>query len=511
MNQQLRPLSLFPGEPDPPPRASGLARKHGVWLAVRLIDLALQAWTCSSDGLPLAVVEESKGQLCIHAANARARELGIGPGLRLSAALAISDGLQIVDRSVEAERSILRSLAISFQSLTPIVSIEPPDAILLELRASLKLFGGIQKIKDAVAAQADKRRLSFDFSVAPTASGALWLVRHGRYEADTLDDLTRHVRSLPLHVTAWPETVLARLREMGISTLGDCLRLPRDGFAKRAGASYLRDLDKALGREIELRAVMELPRKLAWRFDFPSETAGLGLILDAAEYLTERLVSVLRKRQMQIRRFSFRFHYLHRASDSEDFELLDASHEGQRICDLFSDRLARLNLPAPVIALELKTGVLHPMQVEGPDFFRDGDSADRERGLNHALIERLQERLGPRNVHGIALAADHRPESAWCESDYDAIERHGQGLSPWAGARPLWLLRAPCRLMSKGGEPLYNGLLQLRAGPERIESGWWDQREIARDYYTAVTERGERLWIYQDGAAGAWYLHGVFG
>jgi protein ImuB len=46
---------------------------------------------------------------------------------------------------------------------------------------------------------------------------------------------------------------------------------------------------------------------------------------------------------------------------------------------------------------------------------------------------------------------------------------------------------------------------------ERIETGWWDGFEVARDYFVATTAKGERLWIYRElrGSRG-WFLHGLF-
>jgi len=43
--------------------------------------------------------------------------------------------------------------------------------------------------------------------------------------------------------------------------------------------------------------------------------------------------------------------------------------------------------------------------------------------------------------------------------------------------RPVWLLDAPL--------PLESVLLILEQGPERSESGWWDGKGVARDYYIA--------------------------
>jgi protein ImuB len=53
--------------------------------------------------------------------------------------------------------------------------------------------------------------------------------------------------------------------------------------------------------------------------------------------------------------------------------------------------------------------------------------------------------------------------------------------------------------------------LSLLTGPERIESGWWDGHDIARDYFVACNPAEAMLWIYRERRAkGQWYLHGFF-
>ena len=51
---------------------------------------------------------------------------------------------------------------------------------------------------------------------------------------------------------------------------------------------------------------------------------------------------------------------------------------------------------------------------------------------------------------------------------------------------------------------------EILAGPERIESGWWDGFDIARDYFIALNPAGARLWGFRDRRSGEWFLHGLF-
>jgi protein ImuB len=47
---------------------------------------------------------------------------------------------------------------------------------------------------------------------------------------------------------------------------------------------------------------------------------------------------------------------------------------------------------------------------------------------------------------------------------------------------------------------------------ERIETGWWDGKDVMRDYYCALDIRGVKLWIFREcSPPHAWYLHGFFG
>jgi hypothetical protein len=80
-------------------------------------------------------------------------------------------------------------------------------------------------------------------------------------------------------------------------------------------------------------------------------------------------------------------------------------------------------------------------------------------------------------------------------------------------------------------QPQWQGALTLETGPERIETGWWDGRPIARDYYIAHSQNGSRMWIYRErsgftrgharsrlplahagtsGITPRWFLHGLF-
>ena len=86
--------------------------------------------------------------------------------------------------------------------------------------------------------------------------------------------------------------------------------------------------------------------------------------------------------------------------------------------------------------------------------------------------------------------------------------------------RPVWLLPEPLALPERGSLPCLDGqALRLLAGPERIESGWWDAALAARDYFIAQAADGALVWVYRTRlpqpdaslSAAGWFMHGRFG
>jgi protein ImuB len=80
----------------------------------------------------------------------------------------------------------------------------------------------------------------------------------------------------------------------------------------------------------------------------------------------------------------------------------------------------------------------------------------------------------------------------------------------------VWLLPQPQALCERHSQPLLDGRpLQLLAGPERIEAGWWDGEPAMRDYFIAQAHDAALVWVYRGRLATAagdgWFLHGRFG
>jgi protein ImuB len=421
-----------------------------------------------------------------------------------------------VHLTAPAPPEALQRLALRAQAYTPRVSLEPPDGLLLEVKGSLHLFAGIAGLRLAVTDECRHLGIRAEVAFAPTPRAALALARAGRPHA-VLDPgaLTGALAPLPLATLGWPGDVLERLARSGVRTIGAALRLPRAGFARRFGAAQLAALDALTGRTADLRDVVRARLRFRRRRELDCELENTGAIRAALAPLLAGLGTFLRARQCGVLELECRLGHRHSPPTRCLMRLAAPAADAHRLGELLGERLAALTLPEPVSDCELRTDALVPYRPDCPHLWQPGEHGGGFSGEASGLIERLRARLGDEAIHGLTLLEGHRPEKAWGKTALPAVgcsrtpPRHEPARSH---RRPLWLLPAPQSLAAEGGLPRRRGPLLLIGEPERIETGWWDGGEIARDYYTAADPHGVLLWVFREREAPhGWYLHGVFG
>ncbi len=444
----------------------------------------------------------------------------------------------------------LERLVVRAQRLTPRVSLDPPDGLLLEVKGSLHLFGGVEGLSREMAGECSRLRMPGTLAVAPTPLAALALARAGRRRGVSgallvITDpaqLVGKLSPLPLAMLRWPQDTLDRLARIGVRTIGEALRLPRAGFARRFGTAQLQALDRLVGRASDLRDGFELRARFRRRRELLYELESHAALLAVVTPLLGELGEFLEARQCGVLALECRLQHRNVPPTRCVLRLAAPLADPGQIAALLGERMSAIVLPEAVRACELLSGALVSRVLASGGLWRAGEHGGGAAAQAPDLIERLRVRLGDEAVYGLRVIEDHRAEAAWvttsaiqgATSTFAACGEpmEARGSPSWRSAsgqdhfatrsevdnrggvdrRPLWLLPVPRLLRERDGLPRRRGALRLLGEAERIETGWWDGGEIARDYYTAVDVRGARLWVFRERESPhRWFLHGVFG
>lgn len=396
----------------------------------------------------------------------------------------------------------LQKLCLHAHAFTSCVSIEPPNALLLEIKGSVKLFGSLKQLHADIDDCWRRLAVSARSATAPSTLAALWLARAGgSSQIEDIELLSSHLAKVPIACTAWDIERLQTLRAMGITHLGELMRLPRAGLARRLSPALVQDLDIALARQPAPRKAFVRRERFRERCDFETEIENVAYLEKALEPLIERCARFLRQRQAGVQALQLKLKHREGPATRVQLGLASITSERRRLSDVLCQRLTRLDLRAPVRGMELISGSLRGLSASSLDVFA-GFTGAGSRDSAPQLVERLRARLGEAAVYGVCLIPEHRPEAAWRR----VHELRSNAAARVAGQivdqlpRPVWLL----------SEPLPLSKPEILQGPERIESGWWDGKGVARDYYVARQSPGVQLWVFQERQSKRWYVHGVF-
>lgn len=474
-----------------------------LWAGLWFERLALECFPRTGDQ-PLAIIEEVLGKPRLHACNGAARRSGVVPGMALDAALSLCQDLQSRLRDRAAEAAALEGLADWAFAYTSTISLRPPEGLLLEVGGSLRLFGGLEPLLTRLRRDLGRLGYHATVAVAPTPLAAWWLARCGVEAVITRRaELATRLGELPAGLLSTEAGVREALAGLGLARIGDVMRIPRGGMARRLGPAIWADLDRALGRSPDPQPPYRPAERFHRHVVLPAPVQDSGQLIFAGRRLLAELAGFLQGRGMGARALEFELEHASGPITAFSLELMQPGRDPERLLALLRERLERVEPRAQVQGMGLRVERLEVLTALDGELF---DSRPRDDG-GAGLVERLRARLGEDAVTGLATVADHRPERAWRTVQPGAKSVPGPSLP-----RPAWLLPEPETLAVQEAMPCYQGRLTLVAGPERIEAGWWEGAPVLRDYYVAETADHRRLWIYRElRDPDRWFLHGLFG
>ncbi|MEM7217533.1 MAG: DNA polymerase Y family protein [Pseudomonadota bacterium] len=455
------------------------------------------------------------------ARDALAVQRGIAIGASLAAAHSIATDLLHLHQDLTAEAARLEYLGqvlygfssqVSLDS-TPAGYLETPgawhQAVLLEISASLKLFGGLETLLARIATQLDALGHDGLLTVAPTPLAALclgrWRQRDGAAPARLLPGTRpwQHaLETMPVSALGLEPRQGEQLDNMGLRACGALLQLPSKAIAQRFGTTLSARLARLTGAHPDPRPTIDPPARFGHSLHLLEACTSKAALLFPIKRLCGEFGHWLVGQQLGVSRW--RWTVADHAGDRAQVDV-HASQPLQSPTELLrltQWRLERATLPAEVLDLRLESLGLAPWSRPSESLFPElGNGPNDTPPLE--LLDLLRARLGERICSGIAPHPDHRPEAAWCEAPPG--KRLAAPGAP-SHSRPLWLLEAP--------RPIPRGRLALLHGPERLQGGWWETT-ARRDYYIArLKDRaglpaGGRCWVFVDPRE-RWFIHGHF-
>jgi protein ImuB len=470
-----------------------------LWACIHLPDLAL-------DGVlrrhptperPLALVTGPAQKRVLVAVNAAAARHGLHAGQALAAAHALLADFAMVEHDADEVarwRDFLAAWAYRYSSQ---VTQAFDDAIALEIGASLRLFGPWPRFERQLREDLDALGFTHRIAVAPNARAA-WVLAGAQdglaiTHAATLD--TALARLPVAHAHLGPKTAQA-LHAMGLRRLAQLFAAPRESLSRRFGPSLLEHLDRLRGAPDPFE-IYQPPDRFDLRIELNYEVESSQALLFPLRRMTADLGAFLAGRDGGVQRFVLRLEHEGHPDTEVVVGLLAAERDPALLFDLAKGRLEQARIPAPVRGMRLTADELPPFVPAGRELF---DERPAQAVPWPTLRERLRARLGDEAVHALAPADDHRPERAWRRVPLPVSTKSPPASAP----RPTWLLPRAI--------PLRERVSVVLRGPERLESGWWDNGDVRRDYYVVETTSGQRAWVYRAAgdAEGGFMLQGWF-
>ena len=331
---------------------------------------------------------------------------------------------------------------------------------------------------------------------------------------------------LPLAALRIDSRSIATLHQLGIHTVRQLRSLPRQDLPSRFGDDIIKRIEQALGRRTEMFEPEQPPEPIEaeWKDDYPiGDRRTIEFVLTQ---LVDHIAETLQQRHAGARELLCRLDQELGNPVRFSVGLLRPENRNEHLQELVSMKLDAIALPPEVNRIRIRAVTTALQVAKQKSLFSLDEEADESIEFS-LLINRLSNRLGTDKVLRAELVADIQPEKA--ANFVPLIQRDGtftqtvvakdhSEVVP-ASHRPTRLLPKPVQLnttdaISEVPESVQWKGQQLNLasheGPERIDTGWWREEQICRDYFRWQSTTGQRLWLFQCRRRNEWFVHGLF-
>src|SRR6266404_5570314 len=385
-----------------------------LWLPRLPIDrIKRQLWRSSAaPANPCIVVAKQNNALQISALDDAAARLGLEPGLPLANARAICPQLQIFDADEAADAKALNAIAEWCDRFTPLVALDSPHGLFLDITGCVHLFGGEAAMMRLLCGVLTAQGFAVSAAIAGTSVCARTMTRHAHGSIVRAGEEAEAVKPLPVSALGADDAITRGLRRAGLKTIGDVACRARHEITARFGADFTTLLQHAWGQgDAPISPRKPLPDYIVEK-RFPEPVATEGVISATLSRLARMLVMAMDQQGKGARRLEARFFRTDGAVRAIVVDTGQPVTRGEVIDRLFRERLDALNDPLdPGFGFDLirlsssRTEIVVQQQ-------RDLDANVHDNDELEALIDRIAARIGGRRVVVHLPQDTHIPERA---------------------------------------------------------------------------------------------------
>jgi protein ImuB len=468
-------------------------------------------------GLPLVIVAKQDNAMRLTAVDRRAADLGLVPGMALASARAMVPAVKVMAANSPADSRLLEKIADWCDGFTPLVALDAPHGLLLDVTGASHLFEGEQAMLDRLHRALKKQGFAVAGALAGTALAARALARYRDGTVVPPGRDSEVVATLPVEALDLDPVTAHAFRRAGLKTVGQVAGRRRAELTARFGSGMVFALDTALGRaEMPISPRLPLPDYRAER-RFVEPVMDEKTMLATLNLLAGRLGKTLEARGEGARALQAVFFRADGTIRRIAVETGAPTRESALIERLFREKLDALADPLDpgfgFDLIRLEAARTEPCRDEAVAL---GHETTPQKEIR-TLVDRLTARFGTHRVLSFEPRNTHIPENAFVAvpAQYAQSPRLSWEKMRAADETP----RRPLRLFSPepvsliGGEAFRwrQAIHKIRRleGPERIAMEWWHDAAPDRDYYRAEDESGRRFWLYREQGV-RWFVHGVF-
>jgi len=431
-------------------------------------------------------------------ANPQARQLGIKHGTGLAQAALLCAQIKVITYNAKQEQRLLSQLAQCLYQTSATLYLDPPQGLLLQTSDMLRLYEGLAAYWQQLQHPLKERSLNYHYASAHSPLAAKVLAQAGNDRLLThQSDATRLLSQLPIQHAGLGHKLALQLERLGLNTLGQAQALPRCALGQRLGKTLVTYLQQLEDCSAPSRPAYQPPERFRQRLELLYEIEHSTALKFPLKRMLTDLEAFLAPRQLRAAGLSLGIEYREHESQRMHVGCSDGEYKAEPWLALFALKLEQLKLPAPIIAISLNTKGQMPWAPLSQQLFEPTGG----KLTSGQLISRLQSKLGDHAVQQVYLHDDHRPERSFYQG---MPQSHNQTQQATTSLRPSLLLTLPKALHHK---PDHHWC--ILSGPERIQSGWWDNVNICRDYFIARNSCGQVCWLFRTPAED-WFLHGYF-